>query len=111
MYRRPTLRIAPHPIPTQPTNEQSAHIGVGVCGLEGQQAVNSSDYAIGQFRFLGNLLLEHGRFNYRRTSTVIKYIFYKNALLVLPQFFFGLYSSFSGQNFYNDVYYQVSGWG
>lgn len=27
---------------------QSAHIGVGVCGLEGQQAVNNSDYAIGQ---------------------------------------------------------------
>ncbi len=82
---------------------QSAHIGVGVCGLEGQQAVNNSDYAVGQFRFLSNLLLEHGRFNYRRTSTVIKYIFYKNALLVLPQFFFGIFSAFSGQNYYNDV--------
>lgn len=59
-------------------------------------------------RFLANLLLEHGRFNYRRTSTVIKYIFYKNCLLVLPQFFFGIFSAFSGQNFYNDVYYQVN---
>lgn len=30
-----------------------------------------------------------------------------SALLVLPQFFFGIYSAFSGQNFYNDVYYQL----
>lgn len=60
-----------------------------------------------QFRFLANLLLEHGRFNYRRTATVVKYVFYKNALLVLPQFFFGIYSAFSGQNFYSDVYYQL----
>lgn len=29
---------------------QSAHVGIGVCGQEGVQAVNASDYAIGQFR-------------------------------------------------------------
>ena len=27
---------------------QSAHIGIGISGQEGLQAVNSSDYAIGQ---------------------------------------------------------------
>jgi len=48
---------------------QAAHVGVGIFGLEGQQAVNNSDYAIGQFRFLGDLLLVHGRFNYRRIAT------------------------------------------
>lgn len=28
----------------------AAHIGVGISGLEGQQAVLSSDYSFGQFR-------------------------------------------------------------
>ena len=29
---------------------QAAHVGIGISGMEGQQAANSSDYAIGQFR-------------------------------------------------------------
>ena len=49
---------------------QEAQIGVGISGKEGRQAVNSSDFAIAQFRFLKRLLLVHGRYNYRRTSKV-----------------------------------------
>ena len=33
---------------------QKAHVGVGIEGLEGKQAVNNSDFAIAQFRFLQN---------------------------------------------------------
>ncbi len=29
-----------------------AHVGVGISGNEGMQAVRSADYAIAQFRFL-----------------------------------------------------------
>ncbi|THX35558.1 phospholipid-translocating P-type ATPase [Aureobasidium pullulans] len=36
---------------------QKAHVGVGIAGEEGRQAVMSSDYAIGQFRFLTRLVL------------------------------------------------------
>ena len=56
---------------------QTAHVGIGICGQEGVQAVNASDYAIAQFRFLENLLLVHGRNNYRNLSTTILYSFYK----------------------------------
>lgn len=35
------------------------------------------------------------------------YVFYKNALLVLPQFYFSFMSLSSGQNFYYDVLYQA----
>ncbi len=49
---------------------QTAHIGVGISGQEGVQAVNSSDYAIAQFRFLKPLLLVHGRYNYIRLAKV-----------------------------------------
>lgn len=31
---------------------QAADVGIGIMGKEGRQAVNNSDYAIGQFRFL-----------------------------------------------------------
>jgi phospholipid-transporting ATPase len=50
-----------------------AHIGIGISGLEGQQACRASDYSIGQFRFLKNLLLTHGRENYRRNTYLIAY--------------------------------------
>jgi phospholipid-translocating ATPase len=56
---------------------QEAHVGVGIAGLEGQQAAMSSDYAIGQFRFLTRLLLVHGRWSYRRLAETIANFFYK----------------------------------
>jgi len=31
---------------------QKAHVGVGIYRAEGREAVNASDFAIGQFRFL-----------------------------------------------------------
>ena len=56
---------------------QEADIGVGIAGEEGRQAVMSSDYAIGQFRFLERLLLVHGRWSYRRLGETIANFFYK----------------------------------
>ena len=49
---------------------QAAHVGIGISGQEGMQAVNASDYAIAQFKYLRRLLLLHGRYNYRRMSKV-----------------------------------------
>jgi phospholipid-transporting ATPase len=69
-----------------------ADIGVGISGKEGQQASRASDYAIGQFRFLRNLLFVHGREAYRKNSYLICYQFFKNVLLVMPQFWFGISS-------------------
>jgi P-type E1-E2 ATPase len=42
---------------------QSAHVGIGIYGREGMQALAASDYAIGQFRFLSKLF-DHGIWNY-----------------------------------------------
>ena len=85
---------------------QTAHIGIGIYGLEGRQAVNASDYAIGQFRFLKHLLLVHGRWNHRRCAILTSYLFYKNCVLVLPNFFLGFYCIMSGSFFYYDTFYQ-----
>ncbi|KAL7542063.1 hypothetical protein ACHAXR_012198 [Thalassiosira sp. AJA248-18] len=61
---------------------QEAHIGIGISGLEGQQAVNASDFSIAQFRFLESLLLIHGRWNFMRMSKAVLFFFYKNAALI-----------------------------
>lgn len=62
---------------------QTAHVGVGIYGREGTQALSASDYSIGQFRFLSKLLLVHGIWNYKRTCKVILYSFYKNIVSTL----------------------------
>ncbi len=56
---------------------QKAHIGVGISGQEGMQAVMASDFAIAQFRFLVPLLLVHGRWSYKRITRMICFFFYK----------------------------------
>ena len=67
---------------------QQAHIGIGIAGQEGMQAVLASDYAIGQFRFMKRLTLVHGRENYRRASSLVNYMFYKNVLLCLVPYIY-----------------------
>ena len=82
---------------------QSAHIGVGIIGKEGAQAVQSSDYALAQFRYLQKLLLVHGRWGYRRISLFICYYFYKNVAVVFCELCFAFYNGFSGQIYVLDT--------
>jgi phospholipid-translocating ATPase len=67
---------------------QEANVGVGISGEEGRQAVMASDYAIGQFSYLGKLLLVHGRWSYLRTSEMIQTFFYKNIVWTVVLFFY-----------------------
>ena len=81
---------------------QAAHVGVGIKGEEGVQAVNASDFAIAQFRYLGPLLLKHGRYNYIRMSNLVCYMFYKNVLMSMGQWWFNFSDGFSGQKYYTE---------
>mmetsp|Transcript_27778 Transcript_27778/g.60863 ORF Transcript_27778/g.60863 Transcript_27778/m.60863 type:complete len:1303 (+) Transcript_27778:244-4152(+) len=83
---------------------QQAHIGVGISGEEGMQAVMASDFAIAQFRFLTPLLLVHGRWSYKRIARMICFFFYKNLLFGVTIFAYNAFTNFSGQYIYNDVY-------
>ncbi|EGB10874.1 hypothetical protein AURANDRAFT_22034, partial [Aureococcus anophagefferens] len=85
---------------------QGAHVGVGISGQEGMQAVNNSDYAIAQFAFLQRLLLVHGRWNYRRTSKLVCHIFYKNVLQAMLTFWYASLNQMSGTK--NVVEYAAS---
>lgn len=83
---------------------KEAHIGVGLYGEEGMGAVQSSDYALPEFRMLWRLLLVHGRWNYIRISEMILYFFYKNMLFTIPQFITAFFCGYSGQTLFDDVY-------
>lgn len=81
---------------------QEADIGIGISGVEGMQAVMSSDIAIAQFRYLERLLLVHGHWCYRRISSMICYFFYKNITFGFTVFLYEAHASFSAQPAYND---------
>ncbi|CAD8136462.1 unnamed protein product [Paramecium pentaurelia] len=83
---------------------QEAHIGIGLYGNEGMRAVQSSDYALGEFRFLWKLLLIHGNWSYIRISEMILYFFYKNMIFTVPQFLYSFYSAYSAQTYFDDWY-------
>lgn len=74
---------------------QAAHVGIGIAGEEGLQAVNSSDYAIAQFRFLKRLLLVHGHWSYYRNGLMITNFFYKQIINISYLFFFQIYCAWS----------------
>ncbi|XP_072040968.1 probable phospholipid-transporting ATPase IA isoform X3 [Amphiura filiformis] len=80
---------------------QAADVGIGISGLEGLQAANSSDYSIAQFRFLHKLMLVHGVWSYNRLSKVILYSFYKNICLYIMEFWFAIVNGWSGQILFN----------
>lgn len=81
---------------------QEAHIGIGIFGKEGTQAARASDYAIGQFSFLKRLLTVHGRYSYVRNLACIHQSFYKNMAFGFVQFWYAIFSGFSGQTPYDD---------
>ncbi|EMD38048.1 hypothetical protein CERSUDRAFT_113198 [Gelatoporia subvermispora B] len=76
---------------------QAADVGVGISGEEGLQAVNSSDYAIGQFRFLKRLLLVHGHWSYARNGNMIVNFFYKNIICIGVLWWFQIYCAWSSE--------------
>lgn len=79
---------------------QAANVGIGIAGEEGRQAAMSSDYAVGQFRYLQRLLLIHGKWSFQRLSKMIPMFFYKNVIFVMPLFWYGIFNDFDGTYLY-----------
>ncbi|KAG8599189.1 hypothetical protein GDO81_002925 [Engystomops pustulosus] len=83
---------------------KTAHIGVGISGQEGMQAVMSSDYSFAQFRYLQRLLLVHGRWSYIRMCKFLSYFFYKNFAYTLVNFWYSFFNGYSGQTVYDTIF-------
>ena len=84
-----------------------AHVGIGIFGKEGYQAAYNSDYAISQFKYLKRLLFVDGRFSLARNSYFIYHYFFKNVLFCMAQFWFQVFSLFSGRSL-NDEWYSMA---
>uniref|UniRef100_A0A3Q1HH71 Phospholipid-transporting ATPase n=1 Tax=Anabas testudineus TaxID=64144 RepID=A0A3Q1HH71_ANATE len=81
-----------------------AHVGIGIMGKEGRQAVRNSDYAIPKFKHLKKMLLVHGHYYYIRISELVQYFFYKNVCFIFPQFLYQFFCGFSQQPLYDTAY-------
>jgi len=81
---------------------QEAQVGVGIAGREGRQAMNNSDFSIGQFQYLQRLLFVHGRWNYRRVCKFTLFTFWRNAVQVLMIFYYTFISGYSGTSLFED---------
>uniref|UniRef100_A0A0N7ZAC6 Phospholipid-transporting ATPase n=1 Tax=Scylla olivacea TaxID=85551 RepID=A0A0N7ZAC6_SCYOL len=86
---------------------KTAHIGVGISGQEGLQAVLASDYSVAQFKFLERLLLVHGRWSYYRMCKFLRYFFYKNFAFTLCHFWFAFFVAFSAQTLFDPMFISV----
>ncbi|KAK4301015.1 hypothetical protein Pmani_026817 [Petrolisthes manimaculis] len=82
---------------------QEAHLGLGIMGKEGRQAVRCADFGVAQFRFLRKLLFVHGHWNYVRLATFVQFSFYKNVAFNTPMVFFTIWNAYSTQSVYEGL--------
>ncbi|KAI5055536.1 hypothetical protein GOP47_0029057, partial [Adiantum capillus-veneris] len=82
---------------------QAAHVGVGISGREGLQAVRAADFSFGRFRYLKRLILVHGRYSYNRTAFLAQYSIYKSLLLCFIQILFSFISGVSGSSLFDSL--------
>ncbi|CAI9736655.1 probable phospholipid-transporting ATPase IF [Octopus vulgaris] len=90
---------------------QEAHVGLGLFGKEGRQAVRCSDYAFSQFRFLIPALLKHGHYYYVRVANLVQYFFYKNIAFITTQIYYGYFNTFSQQSLFESfllMFYNIT---
>ena len=75
---------------------QTAHIGVGILGKEGNQAASFSDYSIGEFRSLRKLVLWHGRQFGQGAGDFICTCLFKNVAFSFALCTYNAYAGYSG---------------
>ena len=83
---------------------RTSNVGIGIFGKEGYQAAYNSDYAISQFKYLKRLLFYDGRITLARNCYFLYHYFFKNFIFTMILLWFGIYSCFSGGNYYDDYY-------
>lgn len=86
---------------------QSASIGVGVMGREGNQAATFSDYAIPSFGALHRLMFWHGRHFGTKAVIFLNVALFKSQLFMVPMLTTNMTNGFSGVAMYADTYYAM----
>lgn len=64
---------------------QAANVGVGIEGKEGRQASLAADFSITQFKYLGRLLVWHGRNSYKRSAALSQFVIHRGLIISVMQ--------------------------
>ncbi|XP_053212313.1 probable phospholipid-transporting ATPase IIA [Panonychus citri] len=67
---------------------QTAAIGIGIVGKEGQQASLAADFSITQFNHIYRLILLHGRYSYKRSAQLCQFIIHRGLIISTLQAIF-----------------------
>lgn len=67
---------------------QTADVGIGIVGKEGQQASLAADFSILQFSYIYRLIVLHGRYSYKRSATLSQFIIHRGLILSTLQAIF-----------------------
>jgi magnesium-transporting ATPase (P-type) len=86
---------------------ESAHVGVGIMGKEGNQAASFADFAINQYSDLRRLLLWHGNNWAAKITTFSLLIITKTSVFGLSNVLFNTSAAFSGTNIVTDAFFAV----
>ncbi|CAL5996369.1 Phospholipid-transporting_ATPase IA [Hexamita inflata] len=82
---------------------QAASVGFGIFGKEGVQAAMASDFALGQFKDIQQLLFWHGRNAYKNTVEACQFVIQRGIIGVLIQAWFSAVYYFTSVVLYSGV--------
>ena len=83
---------------------QEADIGIGIVGVEGNQASSAADFSIPRFRFIERLILHHGRWVLFRMAFFFNYYGFKVTILTIILFCYLAYAGFTGTSLLPNAY-------
>uniref|UniRef100_A0A8C6XFM2 Phospholipid-transporting ATPase n=1 Tax=Naja naja TaxID=35670 RepID=A0A8C6XFM2_NAJNA len=64
---------------------QAADCGIGIEGKEGKQASLAADFSITQFKYIGRLLVVHGRNSYKRSAALGQFVMHRGLIISTMQ--------------------------
>lgn len=79
---------------------QTADVGIGIVGKEGQQASLAADFSIMQFSHIYRLILLHGRYSYKRSATLSQFIIHRGLIISTLQAIFSSVFYFASVSLY-----------
>lgn len=79
---------------------QTADVGVGIWGKEGQQASLAADFSIMQFSYIYRLILLHGRYSYKRSAALSQFIIHRGLIISTMQAIFSSVFNFASVSLY-----------
>jgi len=86
---------------------ESAHVGIGIMGKEGNQAASFADFAVHQYSDLRRLMFWHGTNWVGNMTTFVLLILLKTSVFGLSAFFYNTLAAFSGISYVTDTLFAV----